>query len=238
MKNSLQLLEWDTEFFGYGIAKLIADEISVESIKKNIEAGKNNRAKLVYIFTKPTDNISNDTANSVSAKLVDQKVTYHIHIPAETAATDSHIENFNGSVPSAKLIDLAIQSGLYSRYKVDENFRNNEFEKLYIKWIENSVNKQIADHTLIYKEDGNELGFVTLKLKEGFGEIGLIAVDETSRGKSIGKKLVIAVMNILREKNIMELEVATQKNNKDACNFYEKVGFKENRTENIYHIWI
>ena len=104
-----------------------------------------------------TDDVSKLTATNNVARLVDQKITFHIKInPYFISIIDSHIEQFEHNFPSEQLINLSIQSGLYSRYKIDPDFKNNEFENLYLAWIENSVNKKIADHTFVKKEDGED----------------------------------------------------------------------------------
>lgn len=239
MHNLLEILEWDSSFFGYKIGKINAAEIEAEQLAEIINQAKNKGTRLIYLFADPDDHVSHNAAQLNGAKLVDQKITFHIKIDASViSATDIHIEQFELQYPTSQLINLSVQSGLYSRYKIDTEFKNNEFEKLYLAWIENSVNKKIADYTFVYKEAGVELGFVTLKLRESYGEIGLIAVDESSRGKAIGRKLTSAVINLLYDKNISDLHVATQIENKDACNFYRKVGFTGIKTENIYHIWL
>ena len=238
MNNLLEILEWDSSFFGYPVAKIITEKISTEQLDAITSDAKKRRIRLLYIFVDPADPISVNAANKIGARLVDQKITFHKKIDAAAISeVDSHIEQFEAVYPSPQLISLSIQSGLYSRYKIDPGFKNDEFEKLYLAWIENSVNKKIADHTFVYKEDGCELGFVTLKVKPGYGQIGLIAVDESSRGKSIGKKLIAAVTDILFQKNITDLDVVTQIDNADACSFYKKTGFTGSKTENIYHIW-
>ena len=239
MNNSLEILEWDSAFFGYPVARVTASAISIEKLESIKQQASDKGIRLIYLFSDPADKISANAAAKNDAKLVDQKITFHIKIDASVvSAVDEHIEQYEADQPSEQLINLSIQSGLYSRYKIDPNFKNNEFERMYLAWIENSVNKKIADHTFVYKEDGKELGFVTLKARNNYGQIGLIAVDESSRGKSIGKKLVTAVISQLFQKNIADLDVATQIDNADACKFYEKVGFKGIKTENIYHIWL
>lgn len=239
MNNLLEILEWDSSFFGYQVAKVTAEAITENKLTEIISQARENGTKLLYLFADPADAVSSQTTKICNAKLVDQKITYHKKInDSIVPVIDGHIEEFESDHPSIQLISLAIQSGLYSRFKTDPGFKNNEFEKLYYTWIENSVNKKIADHTFIYKEDGVELGFVTVKMKGHYGQIGLIAVDENSRGKAIGKKLVAAVFDLLFRKNVPDLEVATQLDNAGACNFYKKTGFRELKTENIYHFWL
>lgn len=239
MPNLLEILEWDSRFFGYTVAKINAAEIHSEKLGKIIEEAKNKKIRLIYLFADPADTVSLKSADINGARLVDQKITFHIKIDDAVASkTDASIEQFERSYPTSQLISLSLQSGIHSRFKTDTEFKNNEFEKLYLAWIENSVNKRIADYTLVYMEDAVELGFVTLRIKGDYGEIGLIAVDEKSRGKAIGMKLTAAVINLLHERNITDLHVATQLGNTLACNFYKKAGFTGIKTENIYHIWL
>jgi dTDP-4-amino-4,6-dideoxy-D-galactose acyltransferase len=236
--NSLEILGWDSSFFGYKVGKTTAKGISPATVNKIIEQARNKEVRLLYLFTDGDDKISQDSTGAVAGKLVDKKLTFNLKIGDADFDTDDHIEPFIANYPSEKLILLAIQSGLYSRYKSDTNFKNNEFEKLYTAWIVNSVKKKIADYVFVYKEDGVELGFVTLKLNDTYGQIGLIAVDESVRGRSIGKKLIFTVASLLKKRGIGSLQVPTQKDNTGACQFYRSIGFEEIKTENIYHIWL
>ena len=139
---------------------------------------------------------------------------------------------------SDKLKILALQSGLYSRFKIDLRFDNGEFQKLYSEWIEKSVKKIISKEILVYYKQNDEKGFVTLDIKAGIGSIGLIAVDELERGNSIGKELMNAALYFFKNQNVNNIEVVTQKANVIACKFYKSLGFEVKSIENIYHIWI
>ncbi len=239
MNNSLEILDWDSSFFGYPVARVTASALPTALMAEIMQEAKNKKIRLVYVFADPVDTVSREAVIMNGGKLVDQKITFHTKIDvSKLGPVDEHIVQFEGDYPTEKLIDLSMQSGLYSRYKIDPGFVNREFERMYLAWIENSVNKKIADHIFVYTEDGKELGLVTLKARNDHGQIGLIAVDEGSRGKAIGKKLIAAVIDQLYKKNIPDLDVATQLDNMDACNFYKKTGFTGIKTENIYHIWL
>ena len=108
---------------------------------------------------------------------------------------------------------------------------------MYREWINKSVSKTIADEVFLY-ENKQILGIVTLKLKENIATIGLIAVAENQQGKGIGRKLVDACMDFCQKNNIKKIEVATQKANLQACNFYEKYGFSVKEITPIYHFWL
>src|SRR5690606_27130927 len=61
-----------------------------------------------------------------------------------------------------QLLQLTLESGEYSRFAIDKNFVNNEYRKLYTKWIENSIDKINAIEVLLAVEGESILGFVTL----------------------------------------------------------------------------
>ena len=239
MHNNYKILDWDSQFFGYKIAAIQAIDLELNELNKIIRELKNQRIKLVYCFVNPNDEISNTSIESVSGLLVDEKITFFKRISdADNLSGSEFIKPYSLDYASEKLKSIALQSGIYSRFKIDPNFRNNEFEKLYLEWIEKSVQKEIAEEVLVYSENEDEQGLITLGLKENTGSIGLLAVDEKERGKSIGKKLVQSALLYFKEKKVDIVEVITQIGNKGACGFYKSMGFEVKSLVNIYHLWI
>lgn len=239
MQNNYKILNWDSQFFGYKIAAIQANNLKLEDLKKIITKLKNQNVKLSYCFADPADELSNFSFESVSGLLVDKKVTFFKEISENDSITGSQfIKSYNRDYVSDKLKSLALQSGIYSRFNVDQNFKNREFEKLYIAWISKSVQKEIAKEVLVYYENDDEKGLITLGLKDNSGSIGLLAVDEKERGKSIGKKLVQSALIYFKKKKANIVEVVTQIENKSACGFYESLGFEVKSLVNIYHLWI
>lgn len=239
MENNYKILEWDSQFFGYKVAYLKPWNLEPARLKEIIADMKNNGVALAYCSVNPDDEVSNLSLANDNRFLADQKITFF------TSIEDEHNYIFSGNImpykseyTSEKLKSLALQSGLYSRFKVDPHFVNGEFEKLYAEWIEKSVKKNISDEILVYYLHDDEKGFVSLGVKNGIGSIGLIAVDELERGKSIGKELMIAALDFFKTKKLSEVEVVTQKANYIACEFYKTLGFGVKSIENIYHLWI
>lgn len=234
------LLEWDTQFFGYKIANINSFKLELLELNAVLEELRNKDFKLAYCFVSPNDQISNNSLNLVSGLLVDEKITYFAEIGKENTLIDKgNIKPYDLKYASDKLRSLTLQSGIYSRFNIDPNFRNNEFEKLYLEWIEKSISRELANEVLVSCEENEIQGFVTLTIKNNnTGSIGLIAVDESTRGKSIGKKLMSASFEYFRGREINNLEVVTQKANYIACRFYESCGFQVKNIVNVYHLWI
>lgn len=243
MKNQtslFQILDWDSKIFEYKVAKISASNLKANELKKILLKLISKNVRLVYWFVNPTDAISNQAARENNGFLVDNKITYTLNL------YDYPLEKINYKLlrsylhkPLNKNIEsLALQSGIYSRFKLDKNFTHNEFGKLYKEWIRRSLTEEIAKDVIVYLDKNIEKGLVTLELKGEYGNIGLISVDKKYQGKSIGKLLVNVALTKFKALGITRVKVATQKNNIIACKFYEKFGFTQEGTQNIYHFWL
>ena len=225
----IKKLEWDSHFFGYSVGHLVISQ----STQKQLPALLKDAIgfKLVYVFSDEKINPERDDLKLVDIKTrLGKKLNNKNH-------TVANVHEYTGGEDD-QLKTLALQSGIYSRFKIDSNFVNNEFEQLYLKWISDSINKTIADKVIVYKEPENNCkGFVTLKFKENFSEIGLIAVDEGSRGKGIAKALLDYADNCAVEVGLNRIEVVTQFDNVPAMNLYENVGYEIMTIKYIYHLW-
>jgi dTDP-4-amino-4,6-dideoxy-D-galactose acyltransferase len=239
MNRYFKILDWDSRFFGYKIASVHVSDLKQDKLSEILNDLKKESCKLVYCFADPIDEVTNNSILKFSGMLVDEKVTFSIQGFNENKSfTSGHIQPYILTFPSDLIKGLALQSGIYSRFKVDPGFRNSEYEKLYTEWIVNSIDKSFADEILVYYDDNEEKGFISLSTKNNIGSIGLLAVDERERGKSIGKKLINATFAYFVNKAVSEIEVVTQKANGTACAFYESQGFKVKNITNVYHIWI
>ena len=239
MSNNYKLLNWDTNFFGYKVARLNFAHIEKNDLINILNKLKSEQYKLIYWYVAPDDTVSNDSAKIIDAKLVDEKITYIKNISNYSSSKiPLNIYSINTSSQNNKLKSLALQSGEFSRFRIDNNFKNNEFEKLYTTWIEKSIKRIIAKDVLVYKEHNNISGLITIGIKNKRGNIGLVAVDKNARGKSIGEKIMHAAISKFIEWNLKYIQVVTQKANKIGCKFYESFGFEIEKIENIYHIWL
>ena len=225
----LSRLDWDSEFFGLNIGRIDWRNNQEPIVLSKEELLDYN---LIYVFVHHGQLVPlND------AKLVDSKVIYRKKIIARTSM-HQNVVAYTDSRPNEELYDLALQSGVYSRFRLDGNFPAGSYEKLYRRWIEQSVCKVMADDVLCYYDGGKILGMVTVDVKDNIGSIGLVAVDVTSRGKGVGSVLLSAVDAYFSDKGISSVEVATQLNNLTACSWYERNGYKVASVTDIYHLWI
>ena len=229
----IRALQWDSDFFGLRIGRADlqtkADAEALQSQHKELKR----QLDLLYVFDPNAIGFEAE-----GAQLVDEKILYSK--PCEPRKQFSNVAFFLGATPSDDLYRLALVSGGYSRFKLDERLPKGSYERLYTRWIENAcpnegTNKQI----LIYQDtQGTAKGMITIDHQGKLGHIGLVAVDTDAQHQGIGGKIMSTLDGYLFERGIKTLEVPTQKANTDACRWYEKNGFVAQSKTPIYHWWL
>ncbi|MFH5834123.1 GNAT family N-acetyltransferase [Halalkalibaculum sp. DA384] len=230
----IKKLDWDSNFFGYNIGRLdLYRSVFQPSDIYNLDS-----FDLIYLYAHEEVENKEELPKPFTKIIFSKKLEEFYSSPSLKHENIYNINNKNiNNKEKQKLINLSYQSGIYSRFKLDEKFSDNEFEKLYQKWIENSLSKKIADRVFVCKKENEIVGFVTLRLRNKKSVIGLIAVDEKYRGVGIGSKLLDTAKIFAEKEKCKYLEVATQLQNKPACNFYLNNGFFKKEVIHIYHLW-
>jgi dTDP-4-amino-4,6-dideoxy-D-galactose acyltransferase len=173
--------------------------------------------------------------------LVDEKVTYVKQLSHATSAVPSQshvIAPYLPTEPEPTLLSLALECGMYSRFRLDPSFPMELWQKLYITWITRAVHKEIAWEVLVAKHGGDVLGVVTLGGHEKRGAVGLLGVAPKSRGLGIGTALVSAAERCFAEHGYSEVQIVTQRANTAACRLYESCEYQVETVENIFHFWL
>jgi len=219
-------LEWDSQFFGLNIARASVDDEMVSKSDFDFSG-----TDLIYLFSKTKQM----TLENEGVLLADEKVTYAKKINGNEINVYQNSVSYSSDVTDS-LLSIGIASGWTSRFNLDTRLQP-KFKELYKLWVINSINRTIADEVLLVKELNEFVGMVTLKKNNNIGKIGIIAVEEKSRGKNIGKKLLKDAEIWYTNNNISEAEVVTQKLNTGACHFYESNGYVVKSIEYVYHLW-
>lgn len=223
---------WDSDFFGYEVGRLNINSNHHFSVEDLISSAK--AYKLVYVF-------SDDAINSNKLNLVDEKVTLSLDLLGFNNEVNDELKTVSFKdvdFEESDLKELAFESGTHSRFKVDPNIKESEFRALYSSWIDQSLNGKLAFDILFVFDEGSLIGFISLSEKDNLtSKIGLIAVSESVRGKGVAKTLINAAVKLSVSKGYSFMEVVTQNQNKPAMNLYQKLGFKIEDIQYIYHLW-
>ncbi|HOU68994.1 MAG TPA: GNAT family N-acetyltransferase [Paludibacteraceae bacterium] len=228
-------LSWDSMFFNLRIARLNVDE--QDEVGEVLAFAESQRGlyDLIYIFC-PENYFLPEHAME-HCTLVDQKVIYAGKVDGCSFQKDS-IHIYDSDIPNEDLYELAKVSAMYSRFKTDLHLGPDAYVRLYNRWIENSVNRQMADVVMCYYDNSYIVGMVTAKEKDDTAVIGLVAVAQQMQSQGIGSNLMRALQKWAFDNEIQQWEVATQLQNEKACTFYEKLNMKKRSVTNIYHYWL
>lgn len=229
----IRKLEWDSEFFGLQIGRVdlqtLDDAVDLALMHYDLKY----QYDLLYVFSK--EGLSFD---AIGAELVDEKILYSK--PCEPREQYNDISFYKQDTPSEDLYRLALVSGGYSRFKLDERLPQGCYERLYTRWIENACPKDGTNKQILTYLDAKNVakGMITIDYQGELGHIGLVAVDADCQHQGIGGMIMSTLDGYLYDLGVKTLEVPTQKANKDACRWYEKNGFKVKSVTPIYHWWL
>ena len=236
MKIELSLKQWDSVFFGFLIFSAELKNVTYHDIEELVSYCKNNKIRLVYLF--PKDEVSAKQLENASIPLVDKKIIYNKTLFHGNSSSDN-LYFYNGLEQNDALSKLVLSSGTYSRFKRDINFGEENFQRLYLTWLERSIKKEIADDVIVWKDTRAVVrGLITYKIKDEVLTIGLMSVDLKMQRSGVGQSLIRKMEEIALKRKIREITVATQLDNMIACKFYVKNNFSIKSIQPIYHLWI
>ncbi|MCX6027646.1 MAG: GNAT family N-acetyltransferase [Chloroflexi bacterium] len=232
-------LEWDTTCFGFGVARMSPSAVPGE-VAGILTALREANYRLVYWSVPTVDRERVAAGLEHGGFLADEKLRYATALSAERQAPSTAYAAvpFEEEQEDHGLVQLAISSAEYSRYRRDPLFPAALCDKLYAVWIERSVSKEIADEVLVVRDGRNLLGLITLGSAGDRGDIGLVAVDRTAQGKGIGRLLVTEAGRYFVASGRRQAQVVTQRLNVPACRLYESCGYSIERSETVFHFWL
>ena|SRR5690554_434796 len=237
MQHQYEILTWDSDFFGFPVANILADTLSYSEFDELCKDFAKQGITLAYWKTNHEIQLTDSITYSIG--LVDKPCIFQKQLnPLSTELSFKEgIFLYSDIHVSKKLYEIAIQCGAFSRFQNDSCIPKEKFEALYRIWIEKSVGKQNADEIICYSYNNEIAGIVTISIINEIGIIVLFGVDIFSRGKGIGTILLEAVKTYCMQHNCNSIQVVTQQDNKPACKVYEKSGFEMIDRKYCYHIW-
>ena len=241
MEQNVAHLDWDTNFFGFGVARIMQADLDDAELSQILGILRSRSYRLVYWQIPASRSQLSLMAQARGGFLADEKITYVkelVEASGPRYAATYTINPYSSSVPDEAMIKLALQSAEHSRFRHDPIISQDLCDKLFTYWVTRSVSKEIAWEVLVASEQNELLGFITLGEKGVRADIGLVAVADFVRGKGIGKALVTNAGKKFLEKGYAHVQVVTQKRNLGACGLYSSCGYKIESVENVFHFWL
>jgi dTDP-4-amino-4,6-dideoxy-D-galactose acyltransferase len=235
---NVQRLDWDSEFFGFGVGRLVGSFESSSALVAALKEAAERGLRLVYGVCDHKDVASHQIALATGGRFVDAKRTYALDL-VNVQPTRVDIEEAGDDACSRRqLRSLAWQAAEFSRFRVDPKLPTGSWRRMYSAWVRNSLNGQLADAVLVERMSDRIIGMITVGHSGKRGQIGLFAVDHPWRGRGVGRHLLDAAHERCRTEGCSKLLVVTQGDNIAACRSYERAGYLVVEEQDIFHFWI
>ncbi len=245
MSELIEVLLWDSEFFGLSIGRVRLVRLNEESIAVLLAEAQQHSLRCLYFEANPDDPETVAVAEKYQFSLVDVRVVLEhpfdnrpspvprYPVPPELMITGPRVDE----VP--RLSDIAAQIGHTSRFAFDPKFPAGYSERLYRVWIENAC-RGFAQAVLIARcgQAGDAVGLITCTLHDHVAHIQLAGVHRDHRQKSVGTGLVQAALDWARTHDTSRMQVVTQARNVPAQRLYQQMGFFTRSMSLYYHKWL
>jgi len=243
-KLPAELLEWDSDFFGFPVARIPRGELTPELWRRVYSWGRSQGVRCLYYEAEAGDLRSIAMASSAGFNLVDVRIGMErLLIPAGEETDKDRLE-----APGRLLIRPADQSDVQavaamardvagmSRFSVDERFPRGAAADLYVRWVKKGI--EVPAWGLLVGALASEIaGFVVCERGTQGGRIVLVAVGPDYRCQGVGTSIVGAGIAWFREQGCEVAKVATQAGNIPALRLYQKVGFRPECVSLLFHRW-
>lgn len=237
--NLVQLLTWDSDFFGMRIASINGNRLSRDEESAVQGWCLDNRIDCLYFLADPSDTATIRVAEESGFHLADIRITLDRRISAMPAVWQPEAPSIRLAVAAdiPALRPIAAVNHRDSRFYHDGGFLRERCDELYATWIEKSCTG-FADAVLVPAPEGAAAGYLSCHLRgNDIGQIGLVGVNSAFQGKGLGQQLLDESLRWFAASGVKRVDVVTQGRNIAAQRLYQKRGFMTRAVQLWYHKW-
>jgi dTDP-4-amino-4,6-dideoxy-D-galactose acyltransferase len=240
-ESACTFLDWDSNFFGYRIARLVPRRLDEAIVFKAFNWCRENHIDCLYLLIESNDAATVRQVEGHQCHFVDIRVTYHLDLtdfvrsPAFSDPGKPIIRDFNPK-DLASLEAIAQNSHTDSRFYYDPCFSPEQCNQLYATWIRNSC-QGLAQKVLVAELERRPVGYLTGHSQDAENTIGLFGVAQDVRGMGVGSSLLQAGLCWFAGRQGTTVSVVTQGRNVNAHRLYQQAGFRIESVELWYHRW-
>lgn len=236
-----QFLPWDSDFFGYRIARYQESILSPEQWEKVQAWCKMEHIECLYFLADPNDMNTIRIAEDAGFRFVDIRLTLERGLDtwkSNPNQPDGVILRDWQEADLPELMNIARLSFTQTRFFFDPSFPPEKCAEMYAIWIDKSCHGR-AQAVIVGEFEGTAAGFITCRLEPSHktGEIELVGVSEHARGRGLGGALVSASLDWFINQGATSVQVVTQGRNLPAQRLYQRCNFTSQEIQLWYHKW-
>jgi ribosomal protein S18 acetylase RimI-like enzyme len=236
-----ELLPWDSEHFGIGVARVLAQRLDDADLERAITWAAANDVACLYLLADADDAATWRLAASRGFRFVDLRMTMGRRLTDVQRGPGSGKVTVRPAQPDdePKLLEMARAGHVDSRFYADGRFDPSAVAALYERWMRRSLEGALAELVVVADIGGEAAGYVTILFDPdgGVGTIELLGVSARRRGTGIGTALVAAALERFRNAGLTAARVVTQGRNVPGQRLYQASGFRTELVELWYHRW-
>jgi GNAT superfamily N-acetyltransferase len=242
--STCEFLSWDSEFFGFPIGRICGDSLDDKLLKEADKWSNANKIRCLYCLLRPDNPAALQAAEKHSFNLVDIRVTFtrtfDVSLPTAypRLVPNGQIRPVEPSdIPQLQVLARTAHSD--TRFFNDPHFSYGMAEELYETWIALESQGRAQKVLVAISEKGAPIGYISCHVDSAkrVGRIELVGVAAESRGKGVGKSLVLAALDWLSQQGLVRSTVVTQGRNIMAQRLYQRCGFVTENLQLWYHKW-
>ncbi len=237
--GACELLPWDSEFFGFPIARTRLPILDVATAPAIDAWCAQNNITLLYHLSMSDLPEHTNLAHAASFTLVDIRLTF-VRPLTEADQTPPLSNVVRPATPAdlPQLESITREGFHHTRFYADQNIPRDKCQALYETWIRQSVAGR-SDAVFVHDLEGQVSGYITCDIDErrDIGSIGLMGVDPSRQRTGVGSALVHQALFWFASRGLASAAVVTQSRNIPAQRLYQRHGFLTSDVQLYYHKW-
>jgi len=234
-----RILEWDSKFWGFPVGMFEGALLREGDAENVLDWCQANKIRCLYFAADGSDAETLQRAYRGEYQFVDVRVDLECNDPKFITASCPNLPVRPVAQTDLQTLKAIARSAHNdTRFFKDLNFDRSKCPRLYERWIERDF------------ESGQVLGFfpsnrvkvggyVTYsKENDEIVRIGLIAIEESLRGRGGGHMLLNAAIKAAAQLGAKKIRVTAQGTNVIAMKLYEKAGFSVCDVKIWFHRWL
>jgi GNAT superfamily N-acetyltransferase len=244
LHSDLVDLEWDSELFGFPVARIVPPDLDDRTIHRALQEGARRGVRLAYWSPDANRPVLEDLLTRWGGRQVNQRAVFQKSLETSEPSrpglpSTTVVQEYPPGPASDEIIALSLLAGQYSRFRTDASIPRGVFERLYTLWGMRSTTRQIADIVLVARQSEiGPVGLITGSIEGSRGVIGLVSVDPGFQRMGIGAALLHSFHGALLSRGAMVSRVATQLQNRGACLLYQRAGYELIEVSSVFHFWL
>jgi dTDP-4-amino-4,6-dideoxy-D-galactose acyltransferase len=229
------LLEWDSAFFGYPIARLYDRHVDGNLLAEAFDWCHARAVRCLYYLAPAGDAPSLLAAQAAGMQFIDVRLTLARTIASEQDWASGVVVSPATDGDRIALVKLAPDLARVSRFSADPRFGKEAAARLYEIWLTSKADAVFVTHS---RMSGSISGCTTCIVEpDGTGVISLMVVKPENHGRDLGLALCTAALHWFADCGCVRAQVVTQGHNVASQRVYQRAGFLTHSVEVWFHKW-